>query len=164
MAAMGTAPAQAIAITIPPAGNDHGAVNKPSQRANQGLHQVAGGLMFALGLSWCISTEYLVLRKPEVRRAVSLESIDRSIDRSIHWHRMTRSIDRLINLHWHRRGPSNQLNLSPATRHQVLPYVYVAQIVPLLLYRFITYYRMGWSHFTIELCYLSNALLILNVV
>jgi hypothetical protein len=45
-----------------------------------------------------------------------------------------------------------------------MPYVYVAQIIPLLLYRFITYYRIGWSHFTIELCYLSNALLILNIV
>lgn len=46
----------------------------------------------------------------------------------------------------------------------MLPYVYVAQIIPLLMYRFVSYYRMGWSHFTLELCYLSNALLILNIL
>lgn len=46
----------------------------------------------------------------------------------------------------------------------MLPYVYGAQIIPLLIYRFVTYYRMSWMHYTIELCYLSNAVLILLVL
>jgi hypothetical protein len=105
---------------------------------------MGGGLMFALGISWCASTEFVILRRPEV-----------------------------------------------------LPYVYVAQIIPLLIYRAITYFRyvrsfpepgdvpeerittgqacipppshisMGtrrahWSHYTLELCYFSNALLIVS--
>lgn len=36
--------------------------------------------------------------------------------------------------------------------------------MPLLLYRFVSYYRIGWSHFTLELCYLSNVLLILQIL
>lgn len=82
-----------------------------SSSPSKALHQVAGGLMFALGVAWVVSTEFVVLRASEV-----------------------------------------------------LPYVYIAQIVPLLVYRFISYARVGWSHFTLELCYLSNALLILNVM
>lgn len=46
----------------------------------------------------------------------------------------------------------------------MLPYVYVTQIIPLLIYRFVSYYRMMWMHFTLELCYLSNALLILHIL
>lgn len=47
--------------------------------------------MFALGIAWCVSTEYVILR------AVN-----------------------------------------------VLPYLYVAQIIPLLIYRGITYYKQHW--------------------
>jgi hypothetical protein len=75
MAAAAIASTATTAITIPP---DAAAVTKPARRRpkNQGLHlhHMAGGLMFALGITWCISTEYLVLRQPEVR-GISNESI-----------------------------------------------------------------------------------------
>ncbi len=70
-----------------------------------------GGLLFALGITWMVSTEYVVLRHPKV-----------------------------------------------------LPYLYVAQIVPLLLYRCVSYYRQHLQHYTLELCYFTNALLVLYVL
>lgn len=70
-----------------------------------------GGLMFAIAITWCVSTEYIVLEFP-----------------------------------------------------QILPYVFVAQILPLLLYRIVTYYHRHWHHYTLELCYFSNALLIVSIL
>ena len=69
----------------------------PSTHPSQ-LKAMSGGLMFALGITWCICTEYVLLR-------------------AVH----------------------------------ILPYLYVAQIVPLLIYRGITYYKQHWVRLSLSI-------------
>ena len=82
-----------------------------AKQKTQQQHTAAGGLLFALGIAWIVSTEYVLLK-------------------------------------------------APAT----LPYLYVCQVLPLLAYRLVSYYQQHLQHYTLELCYFTNLLLILFIL
>jgi len=84
---------------------------KPANAKQKKEQHTAGGLLFALGIAWVVSTEYVLLRAPAI-----------------------------------------------------LPYLYVCQVLPLLAYRCVSYYQQHLQHYTLELCYFTNLLLIVFIL
>ena len=45
-----------------------------------------------------------------------------------------------------------------------IPYYYISTLAPLFLYRYISYYLLSRHHFTLEVCYFINYLLMVYIL
>ena len=47
---------------------------------------------------------------------------------------------------------------------QIVPIFYCATLIPLFMYRFVTYYRLARHHFTFEICYFVNYAVMVYII